>query len=137
MLWCLAVISCSGGKNGINGSDIIGHYEGVGDYESWTFMIDESGMGYESAYFPGNDVTILTPFTWELTGNSLTLTFNKEETMITGDTDDRAVAAIATSLLSSYDEPRTCSVIRREKGKVIIDGDDVFPTYRQDDSLSD
>ena len=136
MLWCLTMISCSRGNQGVKESDITGRYVGVGNYEQWAFMIDESGAGYESAYFPGSDLTILTPFTWKLVGNSLTLTFDLEETMITGDTEDQAVEAIATSLLSSYNEPRTCSV-KRENGKVIIDGDDVYPTYRQDDSLPD
>jgi len=46
------------------------------------------------------------------------------------------VEAIVTSLLSGYNEPRTYTV-KRENGKVIIDGDDVYPTYRQDDSLPD
>ena len=139
MLWCLTVMSCSGGggNQGVKESEIAGRYVGVGDYEQWTFMIDEDGTGYESAHFPGNDMTILTPFTWKLVGNSLTLTFDLEETMITGDTERSSGGeAIAILLLSSYNEPRTCSV-KRENGKVIIDGDDVYPTYRQDDSLPD
>lgn len=136
MLWCLTMISCSGGNQGVKESDITGRYVGVGNYEQWAFMIDESGTGYESAHFPNSDLTILTPFTWKLVGNSLTLTFDLEETMITGDTEDQAVEAIVTSLLSGYNEPRTYTV-KRENGKVIIDGDDVYPTYRQDDSLPD
>ena len=49
--WLLLTLSCSGEKYRFTTSDVVGLYEGINEYSAWTFMLDESGVGYESAYF--------------------------------------------------------------------------------------
>ena len=71
VLWCLTVISCSGGKN----SDLIGRYDGIGDYESsLALLLNEDKTGSEIVVL--DNVLIVVPFTWMRNGNSLRFDFD-------------------------------------------------------------
>jgi hypothetical protein len=71
------VISCSGGKN----SDLIGRYDGVGDYESsLALLLNEDKTGSEIVVL--DDVVIVVPFTWMRNGNSLRFDFDLDNAVI-------------------------------------------------------
>lgn len=127
MLWCLAVISCSGGKKG----DITGRYEGIGEFELFDFYIKKDGTGYEVADFDDVDVTVETPFRWTLNGNSLHVVFDPDEAMITGDENDESVQALVFALFLGYSEPRTYTV-DREVDPMEIHCNDEGPSYRKE-----
>ncbi len=137
IVWCLLLTSCSGSKQNFSAADVAGYYNGVDEYSAWTFMLDESGIGYESAYYPNKDLTIMAPFSWTLNGNSLTLNFEMDEIMITGDTETDAAEAIVKSMLSGYAEPRICTIKKDKNGTVFVDGEGLYPMYCRDNSLSE
>lgn len=134
VVWILFMLSCSGEKYRLATSDVVGLYEGINEYSAWTFMLYESGAGYESAYFQNYELAILIPFTWTLEHNSLTLTYEKEETLIKGNTEEESVEAIITAILSEYSGSRTCT-LKKVAETIVIKGNDLYPTCVKNDEI--
>lgn len=127
MLWCFTVISCSGGKNG----DIIGQYEGVGDYEPLSLSIEKDGEGIEIITLSDVDVTVTVPFTWTMNGNNvLHLDFDPDNAAISGVGEDQELQAIVFTLLSTYTEPRIYILDRTKHPLELRCGEDC-PRYRK------
>ena len=128
MLWCLTVISCSGRKGG----EIIGRYEGVGDYEPLSLFLADEGGGIETVTLSDVDVTVSVPFTWTLNGNNvLHLDFDPDDAVISGvGDDDHELQADVLTLLSTYTDPRVY-VLDRTKHPLELRCGEGCPRYRK------
>jgi len=129
MLWCLTVISCSGGKN----SDLIGRYDGIGDYESsLALLLNEDKTGSEIVVL--DNVLIVVPFTWMRNGNSLRFDFDLDNAVISGgDEDDQELQSnVKSLLLSTYTDSRTYT-IDRSKQPLELHNSENYPNYRKNE----
>lgn len=129
MLWCLTVISCSGGKN----SDLIGRYDGIGDYESsLALLLNEDKTGSEIVVL--DNVLIVVPFTWMRNGNSLRFDFDLDNAVISGgDEDDQELQSnVKSLLLSTYTDSRTYTV-DRSKQPLELHNSENYPNYRKNE----
>lgn len=129
MLWCLAVISCSGGKN----SDLIGRYDGIGDYESsLALLLNEDKTGSEIVVL--DDVVIVVPFTWMRNGNSLRFDFDLDNAVISGEDEDdqKFQSDVKTLLFSTYTDSRTYTVDRSKQPLELYNSEN-YPSYRKNE----
>jgi lipoprotein len=129
VLWCLTVISCSGGKN----SDLIGRYDGIGDYESsLALLLNEDKTGSEIVVL--DNVLIVVPFTWMRNGNSLRFDFDLDNAVISGgDEDDQELQSnVKSLLLSTYTDSRTYT-IDRSKQPLELHNSENYPNYRKNE----
>lgn len=129
VLWCLTVISCSSGKN----SDLIGRYDGIGDYESsLALLLNEDKTGSEIVVL--DNVLIVVPFTWMRNGNSLRFDFDLDNAVISGgDEDDQELQSnIKSLLLSTYTDSRTYT-IDRSKQPLELHNSENYPNYRKNE----
>ena len=129
VLWCLTVISCSGGKN----SDLIGRYDGIGDYESsLALLLNEDKTGSEIVVL--DNVLIVVPFTWMRNGNSLRFDFDLDNAVISGgDEDDQELQSnVKSLLLSTYTDSRTYT-IDRSKQPLELHNSENYPNYRNNE----
>lgn len=129
VLWCLTVISCSGGKN----SDLIGRYDGIGDYElSLALLLNEDKTGSEIVVL--DNVLIVVPFTWMRNGNSLRFDFDPDNAVISGgDEDDQELQSnVKSLLLSTYTDSRTYT-IDRSKQPLELHNSENYPNYRKNE----
>ena len=127
VLWCLIVISCSGGKN----SDLIGQYDGIGDYESLTLLLNEDKTGSEIVVLGDVEVVIVVPFTWMRKGNSLRFDFDPNNAVISGgDEDDQEFQSNVKILLSTYTDSRTYTIDRSKQPLELYNSEN-YPNYRK------
>jgi len=129
VLWCLTVISCSSGKN----SDLIGRYDGIGDYESsLALLLNEDKTGSEIVVL--DNVLIVVPFTWMRNGNSLRFDFDLDNAVISGgDEDDQELQSnVKSLLLSTYTDSRTYT-IDRSKQPLELHNSENYPNYRKNE----
>lgn len=136
---CAAMAACSGNKksgaeagSGLTAAEVAGYYTGTDDFEAWSSCLNGDGTGYELAKYSNSSILITMPFSWSVEKGEVTFTFLPDEASVEGEVGSEIAQAIVSSALAGYSEPRVCPVSRKD-GKVIIDGEGLYPTFEQVD----